>query len=243
MPNSSLRPFVRSLELHDELAMDERAAVENLPIREKSFADGEEIVAEGSRPRESCLVLDGFAARTHLLRSGKQQIAAVHIPGDFVDLHSFLLKVMDHSVMAFGDCKVAFVAHDHLLILTEKYPHLTRLLWLSTTIDAAIQRAWIVSMGRRTAEQHFGHLVCELFMRLKSVDLLKDHSFTFPATQAEVGDILGLSTVHVNRMLQNLRATGFVTWQGNIVTVSDFDGLSEMVDFDPTYLNLFKEPR
>ena len=200
-------------------------------------------MSEGSRQRESCLILSGFTARAQFLSDGRRQITAVHIAGDFVDLHALLLKVMDHSVVALRRCEAAFVPHDSLLEVIEKAPHLGRMFWLSTVIDAAIQRTWITSIGRRSPGQHIAHLLCELYLRLETVGLVRTDSFEFPPTQGDIADMLGLSVVHVNRTIQELRSSGLVRWSNNIVTIVDMERLKAFADFDPTYLNLLNEPR
>ena len=235
--------FLRSMERRDSLSDAEIKAISELPARPAVFAAGEEIVAEGSRPRESCLVTSGFAARSQSLSSGERQITAVHVPGDFVDLHSMMLKVMDHSVVALGPCKVAFVPHEKIKEVTEHKPHLTRLFWMSTTIDGAIQRTWITCLGRRSAEQHLAHLVCELYVRLEAAGVASDLTFEFPVTQVQLGDVLGLSVVHVNRKLQELRAAGLVEWRDGRVKIRDFEKLANLSEFDPTYLSLRREAR
>lgn len=235
--------LVRSLALRDELSSEERALIEGLTMRRKLLRRSEEIVSQHSTPTESCIVLSGFTAREVVLADGKRQITALHIPGDFVDLHAFLLKLMDHSVVALTDCEVAYVPHRELLRVIEKSPHLGRLFWLTTVIDGAIQRAWITSSGRRAATAHLGHLICELYLRLHAIDLAREGRFAFPVAQTELADALGFSLVHVNRTLQELRATGFVRWKGSTVTIVDFDGLAALSQFDPTYLNLVKLPR
>ena len=238
-----LHSLVRSLALRDKVSPEERDLIEGMTIRRRTLRRGEELVAQHSRPSESCIVLSGFTAREVVLDDGKRQITALHIPGDFVDLHAFLLKVMDHSVVALTDCEAAYVPHRELLRVIDRSAHLGRLFWLSTVIDGAIQRAWITSSGRRAATAHLGHLICELYLRLQAVDLARDGSFTFPVPQAELADALGFSLVHVNRTLQELRATGFVRWKGSAITIIDFDGLAELSQFDPTYLNLITLPR
>ena len=235
--------FVRSLERRDSLSDDEIRIISELPARPAVFTAGEEIVMEGSRPKESCLVTAGFAARRQSLRSGERQITAVHVPGDFVDLHSMVLKVMDHSVVALGQCKVAFVPHQKIKEVTERSPHLARLFWMSTTIDGAIQRTWITCLGRRSAEQHLAHLICELYIRLEAAGIASGFAFEFPVTQAHLGDVLGLSVVHVNRKLQELRAAGLVEWRDGKVNIRDFERLAELSEFDPTYLSLRRESR
>jgi CRP-like cAMP-binding protein len=235
--------FVRNLERRDSLSDDEIKIIKEMPGRPAAFVAGEEIVAEGSRQRESCLVTAGFAARSQSLRSGERQITAVHVPGDFVDLHSMTLKVMDHSVLALGPCKVAFIPHETIKQITEQNPHLARLFWMSTTIDGAIQRTWITCLGRRSAEQHLAHLICELYVRLEVAGVASDMTFEFPVTQVQLGDVLGLSVVHVNRKLQDLRAAGLVEWRDGKVKIRDFDRLAALSEFDPTYLSLRREAR
>jgi CRP-like cAMP-binding protein len=241
--HSAIRYLIRSFAARDQISIVEQALLESMPMRFRAFAKGEELVAEQSRATESCLVLRGLTAREVFLKDGSRQITAVHIPGDFVDLHALLLKVMDHSVVALTDCLAAFVMHHEILRVIERSPHLGRLLWLSTVVDAAIQRAWIVSIGRRTPIARLGHLVCELYVRMTTVGLAPRNSFEFPVTQSELADVLGISLVHVNRTLQDLRRTGLMSWKGTTVIVEDFERLAELADFDATYLNIISEPR
>lgn len=227
----------------DELTDEERRAVESLPWRLRSYGDGDEIIAEGSEPSESCLLVEGLAARSRQLASGNRQLTAVHVPGDFVDLHGLLLKVMDHAVLALAPCTVAFANHADLRRIAAELPHLGRLLFMTVAIDAAIQRNWIACMGRMEPLRHVAYLVCEVYSRLDVIGHVKDGTFEFPVTQSEIADLVGLSIVHTNRTIQELRATGCVTWQASQVTVHNWDALARLADFDPTYLNLVRRPR
>jgi CRP-like cAMP-binding protein len=235
--------LIRKLERRDTLSDEEKQVLEGAVAWVKEARLDEDLVREGERPSESSLLLEGFAARYKLLRNGKRQITALHIPGDFVDLHSFLLKKMDHGVVALTRCRVGLVPHTTLREITETHLHLGRLLWLSTLIDAAIHREWLVAMGRRPALHQIAHLVCELFLRLQSVELTQHMSFELPLTQAELGDVLGLSTVHVNRVIQQLRTDGLVTWSEQRIVIEDWARLQQVAEFDPTFLNLEDEPR
>jgi CRP-like cAMP-binding protein len=236
-------PLIAALARRDVLSQDEREALTDLPWRLRRYRDGEEIIPEASRPTESCLLVDGLAARSRELSNGNRQLTAVHVPGDFVDLHGFFLKVMDHAVMALMPCTVAYVPHRDVQRLTGAMPHLSRMLSLTIAIDAAVQRNWIACMGRMEPMRHLAYLVCELYKRLEVVGLVEDGSFEFPLTQAEIADFVGLSIVHTNRTLQELRGTGLVTWQGNRISIRDWEGLAAMAEFDPTYLNLFHHAR
>jgi CRP-like cAMP-binding protein len=240
MPAAAL---IRKLEQFDRLSKAEREILEQATVRQRAVAKGEDLVRQGDRPSESLFLITGFAARYNLLRKGKRQITAVHVPGDFVDLHSFLVKRMDHGVMAITPCTLGVVPHEALRVISETQPHLTRLLGLNIAVDAAIHRQWIVSIGRQSALEHAAHLFCEMFLRLQAVGLTEDYSFQFPLTQAELGDTLGLSTVHVNRVIQELRKGGLITWRGETVIIEDWLRLQQIAEFDPTFLSFAVEPR
>lgn len=239
MPNS----LVLKLEQRDRLSDDEKRVLESAISRVRVVEADEDIVHEGETPSESSLLLDGFAARYKIFSNGRRQITAIHVAGDFVDLHSFLLKTMDHGVLALTPCRVAVVPHAALERITDEHPHLTRLLWLNTLIDGAIHREWLTTMGRLSATAHMAHFICELFLRLKAVGRTDGDTIHLPLTQAELGDTLGLSTVHVNRVLQELRKEGLIRWQGDALTILDWERLEKVGEFTPTYLNLQHEHR
>ena len=127
--------------------------------------------------------------------------------------------------------------------VTEQFPHLTRLLWLLTLLDGAIHREWLVGMGRLSAQQRTGHLICETYIRLRAIGLASGESFPFPVTQIALADALGISTVHVNRVIQDLRQSGLIQWENGTVTILDWPRLLEMSQFDDGYLHLVQEPR
>ena len=231
-------PLIQKLEKRDDLSQAERQALSGIIIRTRTCRAGDVIVREDELLTESTLLLDGFTARSKTLRDGKRQIMAVQVTGDFVDLPSFVLKRIDHTIEALTHCQIANVSHKDLQIITEQFPHLTRMLWLSTVVDAAIHRAWLVSMGRRSSLGQIAHFVCEMFLRLQVVGRTEGKSLRLPFTQMELGDIMGLSSVHVNRVLQDLRARSLLQWQDQLVTITDWDRLTEAAEFAPPYLSL-----
>lgn len=239
----TLDTFFRKLERRDVVSAEEREALIAAAGAQADIPAGKDLVSEGDRPNHSILVVKGISTRYSLLSDGRRQITAIHVPGDFVDLHSLLLKEMDHSVGALSDCHIVTFPHNRLTALTQTHPHLTRLLWLMTLIDAAIQREWIVGMGRRSAAQQLAHLICELYTRLEIAALVQNDRFVFPITQVELGDTLGLSAVHVNRVLQELRAENLFSWHGQTIHILDWPGLQRRAEFDPAYLHLNSEPR
>jgi CRP-like cAMP-binding protein len=239
---STLERLFLRLELRDRLHPEERTALTAAMSPQKRPAAGQEIVREGSSPYESMLLIDGLTGRVVTLQDGSQQITALHVGGDFVDLHSFLLRRMDHSVVALTDCTIATVSHPKLRDLTSRYPHLTRLLWLSTLLDAAIHRQWLAAMGRREAVAQLAHLLCELYLRLNVVGLAADHAFDLPLNQAVLANALGRSRATVNGAAQQVRADGLVSWSGAQVEILDWAGLAALAQFDPTYLQLETMP-
>lgn len=203
---------------------------------------GVDIAQQYSSPAYSSLVLDGFAARYVVLLNGARQITELNVPGDFVDLHSLMMNPMDHGVVALTDCAISRAPHEGLRRLTETEPHLTRLLWMDTLIDAAVHRQWIAGLGRRTALARLSHLLCELYLRLVTVHRAGDWRMELPLSQAVLADVLGLSDVHVNRSIAQLRASGLVAWTGRVIELRDWDALAKQAEFDPAYLRLSKAP-
>jgi CRP-like cAMP-binding protein len=235
--------LARKLSNYDVVSDEEMRVLEHAIRTVRSFEPGQELVGVDDRPANSSILVEGWAARSKTLEDGGRQITAIHVPGDFVDLHSFLLRKMDHSVVAFSPCRVASVPHERLRAISEKQPHLTRLLWLNTLVDAAIHRNWIVAMGRMSASARMAQLICELYTRLAAVDLARGYEFEFPLTQPVVADALGLSLVHVNRSVREIRARQLIAWRSRMVKILDWERLVEFAQFDPTYLSLSKEPR
>jgi len=243
MPAALLDQFFRKLEQRDTLSAPEYDALSSAAGPEADYAANTDLVREGDHPEVSTLVVSGFTTRYRVLSDGQRQITAIHIPGDFVDLHSFVLKTMDHSVGALSDCHVVRFPHSGLREITERFPHLTRVLWLMTLLDGAIHREWLVAMGRRKAGGQLAHLICETYMRLNAVGVADDYRFSLPLTPVELGDVLGISAVHVNRVLQELRGENLLTWHNQTVHILDWPRLQERAEFDPRYLHLRNEPR
>ena len=194
-------------------------------------------VGELPRPAQCCVLLEGFAARFKFTDAGKRQIFAFHTSGDMPDLQTLHLKTMDHSLGTLTPCRLAFVQHDHMRELFRQHPRLTDVFWRDTLIDGAIFREWMIGIGRRSAKTRIAHLFCEMVLRLRAVGLEEGNAVPLPITQAEVGDALGLSNVHVNRTLQELRGENLIEWENGVLTVLDWEGLKLAGEFDPTYLH------
>jgi CRP-like cAMP-binding protein len=236
--NPNVFPFVRKLESIVALDENERAALLELPLQVATLRADQDIVRERDRPSRSCAVLEGFACTFKVTAEGKRQITAFHIAGDIPDLQSLHLKVLDSSVGTLTPCRVGFIQHEALHDLCDRHPRIARALWRETLIDASIFREWTVNIGRREAYARISHVLCELMARMEAVGLTKNHSCELPITQGELADATGLSNVHVNRVLQELRRDGLIVFRGNTLEIPDREKLNEAGEFDPTYLHL-----
>jgi CRP-like cAMP-binding protein len=235
---ATIERLFRRLDRYGPPDDEERAALVAILTPERTIVSGATMIRQFDKPQSSTLLLSGLVGRVVTLTGGAQQITALQVPGDFVDLHAFLLARMDHSVVALTDCVVTTAPHKALRPLMDRFPRLGRSLWYLTLVDASIHRHWLTVIGRRNAAGRAAHLLCELYVRLQDVGLAEDGRFTLGLTQAEVGDVLGLSAVHVNRVIQELRARGLVAWDRRQVAIRDWAGLCELAEFEPTYLQL-----
>lgn len=231
------------LRKRDEISPEEEAAIRDAVERPRRVQPDEVIIQAGVELHESTLLIDGWAARTRDLKNGRRQITELHVTGDFLDLHSFTLKRLDHDVVTLTQCTVAAVPHEKLRRITERFPHLTRVYWFSTNLDAAIHREWSVSLGRRSALSAMAQLFCELRVRLEIVGQIQGDSFDLPLTQARLADCLGLTGVHANRTLQELRARELISLRYRRLTIEDWPGLQAVAEFDPAYLYLDRKAR
>jgi CRP-like cAMP-binding protein len=239
MFESPLNRLVRRLEVDTSpLSQEEKNAILRLPVTIREIGADQDVLREGDRPSQCYVILEGFQCRYKMLRDGERQIMSFHVPGDIPDLQSLFLEVMDHSLGTITPNKVGFITHDALKELIRAQPGIGERLWRETLIDAAIFREWIANVGSRDAYTRIGHLICEFFVRLRSVGLTKGTTFSFPITQTEIADATGLSTVHVNRSVQQLRADGLISIERGVCTIPDFERLKEAAMFEPGYLHL-----
>lgn len=235
-----LSAHLRKLRLRTSISVDEQRALETLVSDVRNFRADQVIIRAGETLNSGLMLLDGWTARTRHLASGKRQITELHIAGDFVDLHAFTLKHLDHDLRTFTPCRVAVVPHQRLERMFENHPRLARIYWFLTNIDAAIHREWLLSLGQRSALSHMAHLFCEMCTRLDVIGLVDDGEFDFPLTQGEVAECLGLTTVHANRTVQELRRRGLIELANRRVRILDRRKLEALAEFEPRYLYLEK---
>lgn len=214
------------------------AGLAQLGSRDRQFSQDQDLTREGDRSANVTLLTDGLAARYKLLSTGRRQITTLLVPGDFLDLSSFLVPRRDFGVVAVTACRAVTIEHEQLRRVCEADRAATFLLWTETSIEAAIQREWLVSMGRRSAKGQMAHLFCELMVRLAAVGRSEASAFHLPLTQNELADVLGMSPVHVNRVLKELRRDGVIAWSNYRIEILDWHGLAEVAEFNPAYLGL-----
>lgn len=212
-------------------------AIRSMPISVKQLAANQPIVREGDRSSSCCLCIEGYVVRSKTTPSGHRQILSVHIPGDIPDLHSLYLNVMDHDLVALTDCTVGLIAHEVLRDLVRYRANIAELLWRETLVDAAIFREWIVNLGQRPSSSRMAHFVLEMFHRLKVVGKTSGNSLKVPMTQQHLGEALGISIVHVNRILKELRGQGLMEMHRGVITIHDERGLEQLGEFDRLYLH------
>jgi CRP-like cAMP-binding protein len=231
------------LRARDEISAQEEEAIRGSVARQINFRAGAIVVEAHQVLTVSMILLSGIACRQKIFPDGTRQITEMHIAGDFTDLHSFTLKYLDHDVAAITDCTFAVIPHKALQEISERHPHLTRVYWFGTNLDAAIHREWELSLGRRNATERLAHLFCELYLRLEIVGMAKNGQYHLPVTQAHLSECLGISPVHFNRTLQKLRGEGNVEFSRGIVKIYDFEALKHTAVFDPAYLYLERRKR
>lgn len=194
------------------------------------------LVRQGEPLQCSTLLLEGVICRYMDDREGYRQLVAVHVPGDFVDLHGFPMKRLDHDVATIGPVRIAEYPHEAIERIVEERPRLTRLLWFSTLLDAAMHREWIFRLGRLSAEGRIAHLMCELNCRLEMIGQATGGRFTVPLTQADLAEACGLTGVHVNRVLRSLREQKLLSYQRGSAHLPEPAQLAAVGEFEPSYL-------
>ncbi|MCK2056849.1 Crp/Fnr family transcriptional regulator [Methylobacterium sp. 37f] len=233
-----LNPFIQKLGRRFILSGPEEKALTDASARVRDVPSRTALISEGDVPDHVQLIQRGFACRYKVLPSGGQSIVAFLLPGDFCDLNVSILGEMDHCIGTISSCDVVRIPRSVMNDLTGKHPGLNRALQWAGLVDEAILREWLVCMGRRSADEQVAHLFCEFLIRLQIVGLATENSYAFPLTQVDLGDATGLSNVHINRVLQELRRLGLVVVKEKRVTLPDVAAIQAHAGFNPNYLHL-----
>ncbi|NPU09663.1 Crp/Fnr family transcriptional regulator [Bradyrhizobium sp. 83002] len=234
---------VNKLKEHSRLSADDIAEVRNFSFAQRELADHEDLIRQGDEPNLSVVVMSGWVARYHLLSGGQRQYLSFHMPGDWPDAQALFLDRMDHAVCAIGPAVVAGVAHKELTRAITRRPALGFAIWRETLIDAAIFREAITNNSARSKPARMAHLFCELFYRARALGLVRDEQLRLPVSLVQLGEALGMAIATVNRTLVELRASRAVDFRSGMLTISNWQGLCAIGEFDPGFLHLNRQLR
>lgn len=228
--------FIRKLRARHALSPDEEQALRDAKWTPRRYERHQTIIRAGDELDHSLMLMSGFSLRAKMAADGQRQIVEINVAGDFVDLHGFILKRLDHEIVAAGRCDIAAIPHSELLRITERFDRLSRMLWFQTLVDASIHREWMLALGKKRSRSRIAQLFCEMHVRLKMVGLTGNGGYSLPFNQLELADITGMTSVHLNRCLRELREAGLVAYRGGQVELLDFAGLARAAQFDDNYL-------
>ncbi len=230
------------LGLHFTLNADDVAAIGQLPTTTRDYEAGQYLLREGDRPKSCAFLISGFLFRHKIVGDGGRQIVAISVPGDFVDVQNILLETSDHNIQALTQARVAHVGVEDMVAIATRRSTIGTALWRETLIESSAMREWIANIGRRDARARTAHLLCELAIRCEASGRGPRAGFQLPMTQEQLGDALGLTSVHVNRTLKALEDDGLITRTKRLVSVREWEGLRRAGDFASAYLHLGDKP-
>jgi CRP-like cAMP-binding protein len=235
-------PLLAKLSHPTPLSDEDGRILDALCLNEERFTANIDIVHEGDVPRSAFVLTRGMAFRYRLMPDGKRQILTFLIPGDIFGLQAFLLTAMDHSIATLVPTRVATISRDTVFDLFDNHPRIGAALWWAALQEEAILRERIVALGRRSSRGRVAYLLCELVWRQIAVGLTEDHAIRMPLTQVELADVLGLTSVHMNRILQGFRRDNLITLAHHRLTLPDVERLQEIAGFNQNYLHLGSAP-
>ncbi len=238
VPNNPLQLLLDNLELRSPLSKSDREAILALPYTLKSLAPGSYAVREGEPPNGCGVLVSGFAYRQKLTGDGGRQILSIHIPGEALDFQNVFLDVADHSVQMLTRGHLAIIPRADIQQVALSSPTIGHAILISTLVEASIFREWILNVGRRDAKSRLAHMLCELAVRLDTNGLGEDMGYHLPMTQAELADALGLTPVHLNRVIRSLEADGLINRSKRELSFPDWERMRDLADFNDRYRHL-----
>jgi len=239
--NNPLALLLEVLELRSPLSEEDRQAILALPYTLKSLAPGSYAVREGEPPTGCGVLVSGFAYRQKLTGDGGRQILSIHIPGEALDFQNIFLNVADHSVQMLTRGHVALIPRADIQKIARSNASVGHAILVNILVEASIFREWILNIGRRDAKSRLAHVLCELAVRLDAHDLAEDMGYHLPMTQAELADALGLTPVHLNRVIRSLEVDGLINRSKRDISFPDWERMRDIADFNDRYLHLAKQ--
>ncbi len=231
-------PLVAKLLRFGPLSRTEIGVLETLCSNEEHFRARVDLLNEGDPPRSPFIMTRGMACRYRILADGRRQILTFLLPGDFCELHSYLLKATDHSAVTLTAGRLVVIERAAITTLIARHPRIGAAIWWCWMQEAAIMRERIVGLGRRSARGRVAYILCELLWRQREVELAEDHTIRLPLTQTDIADALGLTPVHVNRVLQQFRREGLITLAQRYLRLHDMGRLQGLAELTEDYLHL-----
>ncbi|WGD49190.1 Crp/Fnr family transcriptional regulator [Bradyrhizobium sp. CB1650] len=232
---------IRRLNALRPLSAQASAALEHAMLEGMQRAGaGEDLISEGDAVDSIRIVLSGWLCRYKTLEDGRRQIVNFILPGESCDANAFLLSVMDHSIATMTPVVYSEIKRARFEGLLASERSLAEAFWCETLLNNAIQREWAINLGRRVALERVAHLFCEIFERLRPVGMIEGNSCIMPVTQMDLADATGLSVVHLNRTLQELRASGLIVLRERTLTINDLDALKDAALYSTGYLQQYR---
>ncbi len=220
------------------LSDDDRDAILALPVTPRKVSRSAYLLREGERPSTCSVLVEGYAFCQKLTSDGARQIVSIHLPGDALDLQCMLLDGADHNIQALTNAELAVIPDEAVRELMMQRPGIAAAILTDIVVEASILREWLTNVGRRQAQPRLAHLLCEFAMRLDAQGLGEGGSYELPMIQEQIGDALGLTSVHINRTLKGMEAEGLIRRTGRSIAFPNIDALRAVAGFSPLYLHL-----
>lgn len=232
-------PMGRKLAHYAEMApRDQQLLARMLDTRRLLVEAGQDMIREGTRPTFAKVVMEGWAARYKLLESGRRQIVGFLLPGDLCIPQAIVTLPLDHSIAAVGPLHCALVRPEQLDEVERESLPIRRALAMDVQVSLAVQREWTVNLGARAAPERIGCLICELYLRLKMVGLTEGTGYFCPLTQIDLAEAVGITPVHVNRVIKQMRRADLLRWQDQFMELPDPMRLARLCGFCPNYMQM-----
>ena len=232
-----MNSFVEKLKGFAALSDAEVALLTDATRHWRKYTAGQDLIREGDTPGFVFVVLEGWAIRYKILPDGTRQIISFLMPGDFCDMHVAVLAEMDHSIGTLTPATIVTLSREQIEHLTAISSNLTKAFWWTQLVDEGVLRATIVSMGRRSSLARVAHLLCELSLRMRNIGLVGAEPYEMPFSQIVLADAVGLTPVHVNRVVSELRRAGALEVTPATLIIASLSRIAEIAGYDDNYLH------